>query len=738
MKPLLLFCLILLGAAPEPKSRFQEALAQYQFVADFSDKPETRPLPPGDIFWKYPFTMPKSVFPLEQDFGDIPTELVATQGTDMPILHMNRGRELFIKKNYEEARKTWLSGRARYGKDYPYHRRNDYFIALGFLKQAQNNDRLHGGDSKEESIRFAYANSAAFFNWAFLVKKDIPDPFLDPLTPKALYHLGAIYYRFERYNAAHSAVEAGLDYLRSSQGSTAYRPALRRLLAETWIRNRSYQRAMEDLDLLIRQDPNPQETARALARAGDIYFDLNNYELAKDLYELAIQVGEEAKVPMDRSWIFLGECYFWMNQFGKSRTAFEVGLLAIMRQNRTEDQNLAAWAHLRLGDLFLVEGKKDGALLKYYEMAHTFPKHEGRFIAQVRKACLELPTDQGKNIHHSRDILEASKSWPIPPKVQELALACRTLSYAERDKNKSMLDEIKGFADLYPDSEFLQQFAEPLRRYQATGLDPYLKESDDLKAVQFYETHKERLFQADLTAEQKLGLFRAYIHLNETEKALPFWVPRNFTTLTLPELLDEAIFFSEQPGVQGEGDLIQILEKTQTWKGLSDEQIWETSIRILTAPGGVAHLGWLYSLIKTLPPNLEVSCRLLHPILSKRTDGGVWKDLEDHIHGIFPKILKENKECGGAFLDLEARLAPKNPEAFGALWLKRLKWPRSFRTVQSMGLAAQLLSQAGKVQDAKDLWIFLRDQVEDIYPEKKQARVSLDQDTTELEKFWSR
>ncbi|RZA13404.1 MAG: hypothetical protein EOP10_29800, partial [Proteobacteria bacterium] len=162
-----------LSAKPiERKPTADEIVKNFTFIGDFDIKDETRNNS-SEIFWRYPSTIPKVNFEmkLEQSPEKLKVNFPITMGEGRAIEHLNTGRNLFLEGNYEEARQTWLSGRARFGKNYAYHRRNDYFIASAFLYKSYKNWLANGKKWDAPDLRQDFVNGNSFLSAAFDKKK---------------------------------------------------------------------------------------------------------------------------------------------------------------------------------------------------------------------------------------------------------------------------------------------------------------------------------------------------------------------------------------------------------------------------------------------------------------------------------------------------------------------------------------------------------------------------------------
>ncbi|RYZ50611.1 MAG: hypothetical protein EOP07_22675, partial [Proteobacteria bacterium] len=279
--------------APVKKPTAEDIVKNFTFVGDFDMKEETRSNS-KEIFWRYPSTIPKVGFDikLERSPEKLKELFPVTMGEGRAIQHLNSGRILFLDGKYDDARQTWLSGRARFGKTYDYHRRNDYFIASAFLYKAYQYWTEHGKKYDLPELRQDFVNGNTFLSSAFDKKKDIPDALLDKAAPAAYYNQAAVLYNYERWAGVVGAATLGLDYLRKT-GRVEFRRDFHRMLAETSIKNQDYLEAVRSIDMTLRQDNDPATAGALFARVGDIYYSLNNFELAEEVYNAANQVDGE-------------------------------------------------------------------------------------------------------------------------------------------------------------------------------------------------------------------------------------------------------------------------------------------------------------------------------------------------------------------------------------------------------------------------------------------------------------
>ncbi|MES2746577.1 MAG: tetratricopeptide repeat protein, partial [Bdellovibrionota bacterium] len=383
-----------LSAKPiERKPTADEIVKNFTFIGDFDIKDETRNNS-TEIFWRYPSTIPKVNFEmkLEQSPEKLKANFPITMGQGRAIEHLNTGRNLFLEGNYEDARQTWLSGRARFGKNYDYHRRNDYFIASAFLYKSYKNWLANGKKWDVPELRQDFVNGNSFLSAAFDKKKDIADDLLDSVAPNAYYNQAVVLYNYERWAGVVGSATLGLDFLRKT-GRTEHRRDFHRMLAETSIRGQDYLEAVRAIDLTLRQDQDSATSASLFARVGDIYFVLNNFELAEEVYEAANRIDNEHRQIKPSQFVLRGESLFWMGRFEEARKHLQYALnsQSSPRADEVLGDDMQALASLRIADTYLAEKNMEKAKVAYFTHTQDFRGHPTENFAKLRLACLELP-----------------------------------------------------------------------------------------------------------------------------------------------------------------------------------------------------------------------------------------------------------------------------------------------------------------------------------------------------------
>lgn len=726
---------------------FKEIIAGYTFVGDFSEKPLERTVS-DELFWRYPLKMQPVTFPLEPNFTDPVKELPALAGTGMVYQHINMGRVLYLEGKIEDAKKVWLSARARFGTSYPHHRYTDYLIGYAFLRIAEDTRKAKNLPLDDHDYRSTLANAATFLSWAFIVKKDEPYPLVETFAPKGLYNLTAIYYQVGRFAGAFGAAQEGLDFLRKF-GRKEYRTEFHRVVAEGHIKNRSYLEAVQQLDLAIRQDPNPKSAAAMFARVGDIYFNLNNYELAEDAYALANRIDTEQKAINPNQFILRGESLFWLGKFSEAQKMLFYGLngYRVATSASTPADGVLAFGQLRIADAYVARKEFEKAKLEYFRVSTDFRGSEAAKIAKIRSACLELPFYEGKNIEHARKLLEEVQTTDLTIEPKELAWACQVNSYTERERTKEMVERVRSFAERFPESRFLKSMAEPVRSVQANRIEEYFTAGDIYGALSFYEANKKNLFPkvSDALSRQ---LFVAYVDALRSEGAIPFWTAYQGTLDTDLKMLRMITMMAEvvdrsknKVWDQKQKALIKGLEKRQ-WIIEPSNLAESYANRILAVQNSEPHYHWLFNLVRTWSQaDQRIACDLQLPIVArlaqqKKNSAMVDKSITDIISASSKDTNKLDSNCLMSYLELEQKLLKNKVGELGSRYIARSTWPLTEDLTGMFWGVAEMCHTAGNEVCAKTLWEHVRDKAPAGSPEVKLSRARLDPTRTELEGLW--
>lgn len=742
-------------APPEPRPLHEESAEQiiqrYSFVGDFEQKEAEREVS-DELFWRYPLPVPKIDFPMVPFIKDPKREMPATKGEGRPIDHLNRGRILFLEGKTLEAKSTFLSARARYGREYAYHRRNDYFIGYSFMGLATKDMKERGVPYFDSAVKSVFSNAATFLSWAFIMKADEADPVVDYATPKGLYNLAAIYWEYDRFAGAFGAAEKGLNFLRKT-GRSEYRSQFHRIEAESYIKNRTYLEAVRELDATIRQDHQDlAQASAAFARVGDIYFDLNNYDLAEDAYALGAKLDEDMQQINPAQLVLRGESLFWLGKFSEAQKILHFALEGSLYRKSTSalPPEYAAFAALRIADAYLARKDFEKAKLEYYKVGHEYRSSPAGRLAKIREACLELPFYQGKNVKHARELLEEAKTGvEIPVVAQELAWSCQVASYTERERTPEMLDRVRAFAGNYPESRFLKSFVEPVRTFQAAKIDPYFEKGDGYRAMSFFEKNRKNLFPK-VSPELAEKLFIAYVDAYRPEAAKEFFdVAHKNAANTDLQALREAVVVAELVDKKGgkewekrNAKLAQDLNK-RAWLTPPEKSAANYLLRILNSGSANRHLTWLHTLAEHWGrKEAEYICDLEYPLLSRMYEvqpesrAQVSGRVTEVIKTELPALFKRDESCALSLLELEAKALHEDSKSLADRYVRRADWPLVGGFLHTYWVISEHIYDGGDKASATKMWQVIRDKGPPESPEVQFAKARLDPKKTELEKMW--
>lgn len=709
------------------QSFFKQIIKSYMFINDFNIKEEERPISTEHPTWKYPFKITQYTFPIYYEITDLANEWPATQGEGLEIQHLNFARIAFLEKKYDKAKNILLSAKAKFGKQHPYARRLNYLIGLIFLTIANNTEKTANTNSSKDNIKLTYANAATFLSAALLIDTQL-DPLIDKIYPKQIYNLAAIYYNYQRYAAAYGAADKGLNFLRKT-ARTDFRANLRRILVETHIQNRSYLDAAKELDMMIRQEENPQIASTGFARMGDIYFDLNNYELAEEQYNLANKINNEIGKINPIYFILRGESLFWLSKFSDSQKMFTYALESLAAKEITEelDNEIIGYAQLRIADSYLLLNNKQKALLEYFKITQDFPNTTIAKIAHIRSACLELPNMDKNNTKHTLKLLKKFKNQDLHPKAIELAWTCEALYYAQKEKNEKMIQKIQTFYEKYPNSILIKQLITPVKKLQASKINNYFNTNDYYAAISFFEKTRNHLF-TNIPKDIQIKLFEAYTDTYQPQKAQEFWQTyfnaksdNDLSAIRLATVASEMIDISnKQDKKKWQKQLLNITKILNNKKlSIQDNSLTLNYLnRIKSTQSLKQNFIWIYNLVQYwnhINKNKYI-CNITLPLLYTYINisslnpyeiSFVNKKVLNIIDQNITELLKTNESCAISLLDMELKILQQDPQELIKRYKLRLQWKLSPALASIFWIASQKLDNYDYKNEAKKICEFI-------------------------------
>jgi tetratricopeptide (TPR) repeat protein len=750
-------------SGPLVKSGFQEILDRYLFIADFNEKQAERPIS-NEIFWRYPFKLAPQTFEFSLDKEQMDDMAFRVPGDGKLAEIFARGRVEYLNGDYDKAHATWLGGRQQFNDNALTNKRFEFLLALTAAQSLRKEWRNRKGNLNDPEIK-RLANRLSYFLAAtYILKRDIPDKEIERHAPWGLYNLAAAYYGLERWALVYGSAQEGLSIL-LKQGRKEFRPKFRQMLAEVYIKNQDLLPAIQELDTAIRQDPAPSEAARMFHRAGDIYFGLNNYELADEVYSLGTRVDETRTYFNPTQTLLRGESLFWLGKFESAKKMVETAIeTSISRENDwlTVSQSIP-WARLRVADLLLAmaetakdKEKKDlttSARLAYFKVESEHPNTEAARIAEVRGACMSLPSFEGNNIKHGRDVLESVKiKKDVPEILMELVEACLVFSYTDREKSEEMVARVKKFSESYPDSKYLDKMIPSVRDVQATNIEPYFQKNQPFLATEFFEKRRKTLYPV-VSDELSIKLFDAYVDTNRSDKAEEFWPKMPSKNTTLARKIQSAVFLSDVLGKNPKGsksktyqnqlaNIISELEKTD-WKGQPSKKVQGYLPRLLNTKYSSKHLIWIHRASAVwAKDDKDYTCGILFPLTARIADSRsdatakvlVKQSIEKVLPSAWQKLEGENATCAQSWLDLEAKSYSVKEKQ--AKYAKRADWPLKGPWLERLWVHSEDLERSGNRNDAKVIWDAISKNAPAESFESKMAKTRLDPSQTEVESLW--
>lgn len=814
---------------------FKKLLEDYQFIADFEQKP-SRPASADKRFYRYPIPLKSPVFklrPLTATKAELERYFTATRGEGRDIEHINLGRNQLRNGRYEQAWHTFMGAKERYGLSSPFHRRIDYMLGYAFINKALELKRQHpevdtlahlpppalrkkkaekimglpddpegkvdqkGAEKEEEAghkeegkpddghggghgeggeegakpeaeakpdftLRYDtdLKNASTFLSWAYINKVDEPDPLVDMAGPPSYYNLAVIYTMRGKWGEAYNAAYNGVNFLQRYHDKS-YRPELRRIMAEAFLQNRTYWEAVSQLDFALRQDPDISQAAKIFGRAGDIYFDLNNFYVAADVYDLAIRVNQLASQVDPNHYVLRGEALFWLGKAKEAQIMFQYALSSQYQPQVSTPlrQDLENLASIRMADTALILGKTARAKQAYFEHADSHRGTASATHARLRLICLELPKAQKRNIHHYHDFLKdhkqplpAGSETFLPPELIELAHTCETDSFYRHKNGDELLAIIRSYARTYPKAKALMGYKPKIAAVQRSKIEDYFAAGDTVGAAAFFEQNRATLF-AKVPKNVAKRLFFAYVGMHNSQKAAEFYRPAYLKTSDPKKLLAVAMFLAEtsshrQPARTRKA---RAEDRRQAARALAQAEptaAFEagplTIVRLLTGKGREANGLWLlHHALKSAEGKPQLFCQRVLPLLGKLPKSQYRDDprLRRELRAAVTAAMAKPGSCFASTLALEASLNQHRPVGYSELLLSRKKLPVTAETRQLMFTLAGRLSDQSPAKGkrkatARKLWQWVSQNGEQVQKQLADLRLNPAKTQTVTESLW--
>lgn len=723
---------------PLTHKKFKKLLDDYQFIADFEQKPD-RPQGADRRFYRYPIPLKAPSFPLIPLTGtrkELETYFPATRGDGRDIERINRGRNQLRSGRYEQAWRSLRGARELYTGTSPFSRRIDYMLGYTHINRAlkvkreypavtplahqpppalrkeksavepaqepgseqdakkkkeeessgssndtdtkeakevdedkedktstasgeggssasnmaaaaknnaKTNDELKKAEERRKKAKKAREDydkslkrAARALSWAYIHKMNDVDPLVERAGPISYYNLAVLYAMRGNWGEAYTAANTGISFLQRHHDKS-FRPELRRMMAEAFLQNRTYWEAVSQLDFALRQDPNLYQAADIFGRAADIYFDLNNFAIAAEIYLLAIRVNQLAGKVDPNHYVLRGEALFWLKRYKEAQIMFQYGLTSQYQPQAPIElrRDLETLASIRMADTTLALGKASAAKQAYFDHIDSYRGTDSATHAKLQLICLELPEAKLGNVRHYHDFLakhkkplpESSETF-LPPELIEIAHTCETDSFYQRKSGKELIQIVRDFAAKYPKAPALHKYRPKIAASQGKKIHRYFGKGDLAGALAFYEQNRKTLFPK-VSKPLAKKLFFAYVAMHSSHRAQPFYRRDFLATKDPQQLLLAAIYLAERSGKTARsaaalrrlvGDQKKIAKKLaqapQTIAWPEDSPF--TVTRLLSGTGLKANGSWLLDhALSSSQNDAQLYCKRVIPLLTK-------------------------------------------------------------------------------------------------------------------------
>ncbi len=148
-------------------------------------------------------------------------------------------------------------------------------------------------------------------------------------------------------------------------------------IAESLYQIRQYDQARPEYEWLSKNAANPKIRSEAGFKAGDLYFNRNQFAQAITAYEMVLAKNSDGSQAYPHVNMNLGESYFQLQEYAKAENSFKLYLL----HARTQP---TAWkASLRLSEIRSMNHPRDSEK-NYIETVNQYPMTPGAAIARLR------------------------------------------------------------------------------------------------------------------------------------------------------------------------------------------------------------------------------------------------------------------------------------------------------------------------------------------------------------------
>lgn len=486
----------------------QDILKRYVFYGDFSEK-EIRPAKKYPYFFKL-----DTVFsPLDVKFVVFP-KLKHTAGHGPAIQALNNGISIFRMNKYQLVIQR-LTEFVKHHEKTDIRWKIDFLIGMAYYNMGlanlkdltfthiKRNKKNHDDVMMGLSYIYTSLNTKYDHNLAFF----------------AFYNLILGLYSEGHHELCYRFADRVLREFKMSQ----FHFPIALIKADLLVANKDFRLAVEELDKAIRFYGKIPGVAQAFYRVAEIYFFLNNYLLADEVFKMAMLIDPQfIKTQPILIWD-IAESKFWMGD-----DAGAIPYYMLLKENFLHTVQ-GKHALMRLGDSYLNMDKMDKAEY-WYQRSNLL--HGGQLTGKISKLVLSyikfVRKKKLKNLSQVEDtemqeylkfLQDLEAGAPRQSFLGEIAgyyhLQIRKRRFGLSQK---IIDDAKDFILKYPTSQFNPSLRPDFITFLRKNFDTYYQQKKYGLALSYYEKNYETLYKDNTSAALLMRLLAGYWHQKDDEK----------------------------------------------------------------------------------------------------------------------------------------------------------------------------------------------------------------------------
>ena len=330
-------------------------------------------------------------------------------------------------------------------------------------------------------------------------------------APIVYYNLTLGLYLDNHYTMSYNLCNQVLKTLSDSK----YHFYISFLKSELLFFNKDFRQSVEEFDRTIRLYGREKLTAQAFYRVAEIYYILNNYILADDVFKMAMLIDKNFIWDKPTLIWNIAESKFWIGENKKAEKYYHylqkhhmntrVGKFALMRMGDIafelgQIKKAKYWYHyssLMHGDQ--LSGKASKLMLTYINFLR---KDNLRNLNSVDKKALSL---------YQKELEEIAVNPELSPFFQELAAYYYLITMLKTEElNLTHVNKMEDFIDKYPMSQFNTYFRPYFTDYYRKYIYTYYEQKAYSKMIYYYEQNFQSIYKNYNDPEMYLKLAEAY------------------------------------------------------------------------------------------------------------------------------------------------------------------------------------------------------------------------------------